>query len=638
MDVTPTQDVIRSALRRTTRSATRPAFKRYSYLLTVLCLPFLLSACRLVFVIEGEGFVLATSSGVIHRQGAVIQIDAAYGESFRPVPHPGHSFAGWGALCRNQAVECPVTVPESLIEFDVEGALEPGFLPGYVGPLQLTGGSFYETELPADGPLVIPLDGLDIQGLAAGDAALQIFLATVDLSFVLVGERSGDSVEFNLSEPGLTYEDLWVLVSGLDSNGVLASVGLTVETPLAADAASLKPYRAAGPYADVIAGCVTADTPFAACELHTLPLVGMETSNPDINAVMDRLVVTHDWMGLRFQQFLQRMPPDMLSMFRGITAVVVGANVRPSFYLPLTGAIHIDPALIWLRNEEKTTISDAPDFRQDFGEDLSFLYAAEYLEGVFAAFEFFSLDDNRERTVAEAERLFGIVMFHELAHANDFFPPGRMAALDLSDTPIEAFVENEEFSATTQLEATYPLSNELVKAMAEITFEGVEATAAQRLVTASQVGTAFASDNAVDFYGHYTGFEDSATLVDQVMSRYHFGIDYLAAFVTRPAVPEDAACDDFKVGFGQLGRIGDPMVSARAALVLQVVLGRSDVSQYFANIPPARTLPAGQGYCEAAFSVLLRASSGAAGVRRPHSFPAQERPVNQLPRVLRLYR
>ncbi len=605
-------------------------------LLPGLILPFLLSSCRLLFVVEGEGFVVSASSQAIYQHGAIIEIDGAFSDIFRPLPYPGHSFSGWGALCRNQPVECPVQIPESLVSFDVDGELEPRFLSGYDGPLRHTGGSFYDSDVPDSGRLTIPLEDLDIEGLASGDNSLQLYLASRELDFLLAGERVGGSFEFSLVEPGFSYSDLWLLVSAVDSDGRLATVGLEAETPLTADAASLRAFRSDSPYADVLAGCAKVMSAFSVCEFSELPLLGMETTNPDLEEVMARLVVSHDWMGVRFQQLMQRMPDDMLQMFRGVTAIVISANVRPSFYYPLTGAIHIDPALIWLLNEEKATVSKAPDFRANFGDELDFRYFAEYLEGIFAAFELFSLEDNRERSLRDAERLFGIVMYHELAHANDFAPPLRMGTLSPTDSMLEAYAANEPYSATAVLEATSPLRADLVKEMAAISFGGLEPSASQKQVTAFQVGTAFGGDLAVDYYGHYTGFEDTAMLVDQVMSRHHFGIDYLSAFVTRPAIESLAACDDYRVGWGQLGRIGDPAVSARAELVMQVILGRSDVSSYFANLPPARTLQVGTGYCTAAGRALVGASAPQR-LRQPYTGRLPELPVKRVPRVLRLY-
>ncbi len=616
-----------------TRGASRNPLIPLKALLTALCVPLLLSACRLLIVTEGQGFLVATSSGAIYGPEAVIEIDAAYSESFRPMPHPGHSFAGWGALCRNQPVACPVTIPDSLVGFDVDGALEPRFQPDYNGPLRFTAAFLDASEIPDSGILTIARENLLIEGLASDDAALQVYVANRDLSFVLVGDKTGDNFVFNLTEPGLSYLELELVVSAVDSNGVLTSAALELFSVPAADAADLKAYRSSSPYADVIAGCVSARNAFEVCDFTTLPLVGMETSNPQLDDVLDRVVISHDWMGQRFLEHMQRMPTDMLRMFRGVTAVVISANVRPAYYLRTTGAIHIDPDFLWLRRSEKSTISRLPDFRADFGAELSLVYSAHYLDGSDFGWPFYSLDDNRERTLDDSERPFAWVMFHELAHANDFSPPGRMGALDPSDSMIEAVAKNREYWATSRLEAQSPLNSSLLDELAAIIWGGKEANFAQRQLSARDAGLAFEAQAAVELYGFFTGFEDTATLVDQVMMRHHFGLDYVAAFTDRPALPQFAACDAYIVRWGQRSRIGDPSVAARAASVLETVLDQSDVSSYFNGVPAVSDLVVNTGYC----SSLARSESAGSDTvlprRRPFERPQPLFPFRQLPGI-----
>ncbi len=192
-------------------------------LLAVLCLAPLLSACRLEFIVQGEGFLLATSSGAIYRQGTAIDFKAAYSETFRAVPHPGYSFAGWGGLCGARLADCPIVITPELLEFDIVGTLEPSFVP-YNGPLRLVRSSACSSPTPATGIFTIPLDSLDIDGVASKDAALQVYLTTPDLSFWLFGEETPDGFVFNLPDSLLTYQDLRIVVSAIDGNGVLASV------------------------------------------------------------------------------------------------------------------------------------------------------------------------------------------------------------------------------------------------------------------------------------------------------------------------------------------------------------------------------------------------------------------------------
>ena len=63
---------------------------------------------------------------------------------------------------------------------------------------------------------------------------------------------------------------------------------------------------------------------------------------PTFDRVMDRVVVSHRWMGERLEEVLRRAPDDLLRVLGAISAIVIDADVRPSFYWPLTlSLIHI---------------------------------------------------------------------------------------------------------------------------------------------------------------------------------------------------------------------------------------------------------------------------------------------------------
>ena len=72
---------------------------------------------------------------------------------------------------------------------------------------------------------------------------------------------------------------------------------------------------------------------------------------------MERVVVSHDWMGVRFEQLMRRMPTDLVELFAPVTAIVIGSDVRPSFYSSFRGTINLDPGFLWMSVPEKQTIS-----------------------------------------------------------------------------------------------------------------------------------------------------------------------------------------------------------------------------------------------------------------------------------------
>ena len=68
-------------------------------------------------------------------------------------------------------------------------------------------------------------------------------------------------------------------------------------------------------------------------------------------------------MAVRMREVLTQMPPELLLIMRGVTAIVISYDIRPSFYWQGTGAIYIDPERLWLTTAEQSTIDQTPDYR-----------------------------------------------------------------------------------------------------------------------------------------------------------------------------------------------------------------------------------------------------------------------------------
>ena len=150
------------------------------------------------------------------------------------------------------------------------------------------------------------------------------------------------------------------------------------------DFADLEPYLENGPYADLLVGCVNIEFADESCPFGELPLLGMEAPAPDVDDVMDRVVVSDGWMGVRFQQALQTLEPDILLLLRSVTAIVIDDDINPSFYWRATGAIYLDPYYLWTTNAEKATVSKEEDYRASFGDDLNFVVAPRRDQGALA--------------------------------------------------------------------------------------------------------------------------------------------------------------------------------------------------------------------------------------------------------------
>lgn len=355
-------------------------------------------------------------------------------------------------------------------------------------------------------------------------------------------------------------------------------------------------YEANSPYAAVLKGCATASDQADLCTLGTLPLIGHDAPNPTVADVMDRVLVSQPWMGDRFEEVLNQLPPDILTLFKGVTAIVIDGDVNPPYYSAERAAVYLDPADLWLTNAEKATVSDVPDFRAHFGDALNFIPLWRYVKNGNYAYNYYPLDGTETRQLSDILYPMARQLYHELGHANDFLPPSAQPTLDPSMTPYQEALAVEGDSVAAHLETAFPLTSQLWLDLAKVLYHGATPTSAQIDYTPDQVGSAFAGDVASDPYNYASAREDVAMLFEETMMKYHFGIDRDIAFTDVPTT-DTPSCDDYVVRWGERGRIGDPTVKPRAALVAAQLLPGSDLSTFFAGLPAPTPMNAGLGWC-----------------------------------------
>lgn len=375
---------------------------------------------------------------------------------------------------------------------------------------------------------------------------------------------------------------LKTLITNVSVALILSSCG--GDTDSNEDLADTRVYKQNSPYSNVIASCTRAIEETSSCALETLPVLGMDFNDPGIPQIMDRVVVSHDWMGERFEELLYEMPPQMLSLFKGITAIVIDADIRPAYYTVNTGAIYLDPAFLWLSVEEKRTINPKADYRADFDDPLAFRHLQRYVKNGEPAYQWLSLTDNSSREMEDIVLLVARLLFHELAHANDFIPPDSYDNLDPSNTVSAAVRNTSKRWLSSQLTDQTPLTSETMFSLAEVMYSGGTPSIDDLEITASEAGRAFKPDGAGDDYGYTSQFEDLAILFETSMMKYFFDADYELAFTS---VPENSDfCDDYLIGWGVRNRLGDASVKDRARFTAEKILPNEDFSDFFDNLEP----------------------------------------------------
>ncbi len=389
---------------------------------------------------------------------------------------------------------------------------------------------------------------------------------------------------------------VWVLLAGGCGGGgggdstVPDDASLTDE-----DFANVSAFVADSPYSDVIVDCASVTSSADSCTLERLPLIGMETQSPDIDQIMDRVVVSHQWMGERFHEALEMLPGDLLLLLRNVTAVVIDDDIRPSYYTTRSGAIYLDPAKLWLTNEEKATINQKDDYRSDYDNLLAFRSLWRYVKAGSRAYSSYSLDSDKVRSLNDILLPLAALLYHELAHANDFFPLAQVELLDTSISVSEASAQVVDYRISTRLDQREPLTSSVMSGLAEVMYKGQTPSEEQMEITAAVVGEAFEADGASDDYGYTTVFEDVAMLFEEAMMKYHFDVDREMAFTT--VVGDETRCADHLIGWGNHGRIGDTDVKSRAQFVASEILPGEDFSLFFQNLAYPAEMAEGNTWC-----------------------------------------
>tara|TARA_R110001606_G_scaffold360158_9_gene512957 strand:- start:5965 stop:7902 length:1938 start_codon:yes stop_codon:yes gene_type:complete len=352
---------------------------------------------------------------------------------------------------------------------------------------------------------------------------------------------------------------------------------------------ALHPYLAASPYANALQQCVFSNRLTAAtlCSVATLPPLGLDTDLPSVDQVMGRVLVSQDWMGRRFRDFLTEQDPhgDFRRLLRATTAVVLSDDIRPSFYWSLTGAIYLDPDKLWLTADERDLINERPDARGDFGTTMQFDVFVRYLRGTHLATPTANRLARASREPDDLIAPLGALLYHELAHANDDLPPGTLDQLDPL-RPLYSQIDRDR-TVSSELYATQGRDLDAdITALAQIFYAGLDPTDAQQATTPETFADRFFNDEANDFYNYSTRDEDVAMLFEETMMGLRYQLDTDLAVVRAPAANNGDT--RYPVVQGQRNRVGDDAIAPFADYLVSRLLpeAAADASAHLAALDP----------------------------------------------------
>ena len=261
----------------------------------------------------------------------------------------------------------------------------------------------------------------------------------------------------------------------------------------------------------------------------------------------------------------------------GVTAIVIGAHVRPSFYYALTGAIHLDADNFWLTAEQRDVIDETPDFRVGLDRDLQYSTVWRYTsttngvsQSIFVNFPETSRS-SRTQSYLLAESSW--LLYHELGHAADFLPYGERVRLNASlNQTVWGFIGplfQSRALGSDQVSSAFPLTSQEMTALAQVKFAGATATAEQRAYTPDRVAAFFAPDGATDDYNYLTTREDTAMVFEEFMMYRNHAWRRDMAITDKIAAGASSAT--VLVRWGRRGRVGETNIKPRAQMAVNLL-------------------------------------------------------------------
>ncbi len=425
-------------------------------------------------------------------------------------------------------------------------------------------------------------------------------------------------------------DDAWVLVEYYNQAPVVNNAYVFSNALVS----RVHPYVAAGPYAANLVRCVYdanlqwtsngTGTGQNTCPLSTLPLLAQDTAGtlPTVAQVMERVVVSHDWMGQVFEQFLttQDTNGDFRQLLNGVTAIVIGSQVKPSFYYVLTGALYLDAENFWLTPEQRDVIAERVAFQTNFDGALLFSAPWRYTQNNLDIVVPYPVATRVTRDISYVFVAAGHQIYHELAHAGDFFPPAVRTTLDPGLAPWDNAIArfNAAQLPSDLVKQQYPLASAEMTGLAQVKFFGSTADATQVLYTPDQVAGFFSPDRANDPFSYTTSREDAAMLFEEFMMSYRQGVSRDVA-VTDKITPSTTN-STLIVRWGERGRIGETTIRPRLQVMVQNVAPWIDATASVAALPAPILMRAGDTWAN---NLIVSLRQGGLKQSPPALSPAQ---------------
>ncbi len=332
---------------------------------------------------------------------------------------------------------------------------------------------------------------------------------------------------------------------------------------------SVFPYRSTTPHKEELQKCIFGIEQATSCRVEELPLLGLASRPITVNDILDRTMVSHTYLGDSFRDVLTVLDPNVYRMFSGVAAIVISDRINPSFFNADTATIYLSARYFW-RNAAERPATGPVDPRVAFSQSIfRFLLDSEYI--VDGQYAFFSPTTNRPPAVMK--RYVARILFHELAHANDFYPPATLVGGDYPRHKTYYQLTDVVLSSRGRLSDHLPTQprSELMKQVEMARQTGEAADGLAESATAQAVVSEFRDDVVTDTYGYYSSLEDGAMLVEEALMYHYFGATRVVAVIRLTPTGQVDHPNPDALYWAQAGRIFKSDIAPRAGHLLEKI-------------------------------------------------------------------
>lgn len=166
-------------------------------------------------------------------------------------------------------------------------------------------------------------------------------------------------------------------------------------------------------------------------------------------------------------------------------------------YFSRTGAIYIDPEYLLIGSDTPDivdTVDKDPDYSSSCDDSLNYKQLYRYMKNGEYAYNY----KVSNRTINDVLYLAGQLLFHELSHANDFFPPSLLNKLSANISVHEAADSNIKSRISYQLGQIFPLLSDILRYQADVMYDCANATCQQTSYTTQEIVNEFINDKTND--------------------------------------------------------------------------------------------------------------------------------------------